>query len=351
MASILIDGRTLAHEQTSGVKRYVAEISRRLALACSSHEFEIARPPTSMKVVHHLWEHLYLPLRCLGNRFQLLFCPANIAPALKPGRAKLVLTIHGIAYRYFPESYSKSFSYYYSHLVPRSLKNADAIIAVSNAEKKSILAQFPWVAERKIHVVLSGIDQDVFNHGERFQAQQVLRHRYGIEGDFVLAVGSFKSVKNFAKLVEAYSSVADRLGAKLVLLCGTQSLPVRPHPDVSLIGYVGADMPSFYRAAKLLVCPSSYEGFGFPPLEAMACGCAVLASSAGALPEVCGDAAYYFNANDAPGMAAAIVHFMKEENLRRESIERGFRRVKEFTWERTVSETLKVFETLLVRTG
>lgn len=335
------------HRQKSGVERYTAEISRRLSAAESKHSFAIAHPPTGAKIIHHLWEHSYLPLYGSVGGFDLIFCPANIAPVLRPRRAKVVVTTHGIAFRHSPESYSKSFYYYYSFIVPRSLKSADAVIAVSSAEKRSILGQYPAITESKIHVVSNGINLKEFNPGDRDKAREILKQSYGIAGEFLLAVGSFKPVKNFSRLIEAFSSISSSMNLSLVLLCGGDRGLKQLARSISAVGYVDSDMANFYRAAKCLVCPSTYEGFGFPVLEAMACGCPVIASNSGALPEICGEAACYVDPGDSQDIANAIIKLTSEENLRCEAIERGLRRAGEFDWDRTVRDTLQVFEAVL----
>lgn len=349
MARILIDGRVLAHAQTSGVERYVAEITRRLPLAGSKHRFELACPPTQAKFAHHLWLHVVLPRRCATGGYDALFCPANIAPLRKPSGAKLVVTVHGIAYRFSPESYSKSFYRYYSWMVPRSLQNADAILAVSAAEKKSILAEYPWVAAEKVHVVASGLDHSVFNTEGKQEAQEIIERRYGIVGNFILGVGSFKPVKNFDRLIEAHRSIRDRLGVQLVLVGGTPAHRLSESAGIAALGYVDAELRYFYQAAKMLVFPSRYEGFGLPPLEAMACGCPVIVSEAGALPEVCGDAALYVDAEDSESIGAAIVEMAAKEELRAEHVARGLLRAKSFTWEKTAAETVRIFDQLCDR--
>ncbi|MBM4264869.1 MAG: glycosyltransferase family 4 protein [Deltaproteobacteria bacterium] len=349
MARILVEGRVLAHAQTSGVERYVAEVSRRLPLAGSMHRFEIARPLSQGMLSQHLWLHFSLPQRCAAGGYDVLFCPANIAPLLKPAAARLVLTVHGIAYRFSPESYSTSFCRYYSWLVPRSLKNADAVVAVSAAEKKSILNEYPWVAPEKIHVIAGGLDHSVFNLDSKGAAQEILKQRYGIRGEFILGVGSFKPVKNFAGLIEAYRAIRNRISAQLVLVGGTPAHGLSESAGITALGHIEADLRYFYQAAKMLVFPSRYEGFGLPPLEAMACGCPVIVSKAGALPEVCGDAAVYVDAEDTQSMAAAIVEMAAREELRDEHIARGSRRAKDFSWEKTAAETIKIFDQLCVR--
>ncbi len=353
MAQIVIEGRVLQHSRTSGVERYVSEMCRLLPEVAPKHRFRIARPSHGTRLAQHIWEHCILPISCVTEKTDLLFCPANIAPAFKPVRVKLVVTLHGLAFRYSPESYSRAFLSYYCFLTPLVLKKAEGLIAVSMAEKKSILAQYDWVDESKIHVVPSGINERMFNCTDRDAAKDVLERRYGIRGDFVLAVGSFAPVKNFARLIQAFSMIVSRTQSRLVLVCGaagvsrTKRGSIQNNSKINIIDNVGADLVSFYQAATLLAFPSLYEGFGFPPLEAMACGCPVVVSNVAALPEVCGDAAYYVDPHDTHSIAAGIEKVLTDEGIRQDLVKRGLLRARDFTWENTARETLKVFDQVL----
>ena len=352
MAKVLVDGRVLSHTQISGVERYVSEICRALQDVESKHSFVIARPPSGAKLVRHAWEHLCLPVLCLKEKADLLFCPANIAPLFRPRRTRLVVAIHGLAFRYYPQAYAKGFNYYYSHVIPWVLRSADAILAVSNSERDSILNQYRWVDQKKIYAVHSGINHDMFRAERKENAKEILRERFGISEKFVLSVGSFTAVKNFHRLIEAFLQIADGTGTSLVIVGGAG--PYRytageeiKDPRIKIVHYVGKDLPCFYQAAELTVLPSKYEGFGFPALEAMACGSPVVVSNVAALPEICGDAAVYVDPDDIGSIAGGIRRVLSDEHLRSDLIERGCRRVKEFTWEKTARETLKVFDEIL----
>ena len=357
MANIVVEGRVLQHSRTRGVERYVSEMCRLLPEVAPQHRFRIVRPLRGTRLAQHIWEHCILPISCMTEKADLLFCPANIAPAFMPARVKFVVTLHGLAFRYSPESYSRAFFSYYSILTPLLLKKTEGLIAVSMAEKRSILAQYDWVDESKIHVVPSGINKRMFNCTHRDKAKEVLERGYEIRGDFVLAVGSFAPVKNFARLIQAFSIIKCRIETGLVLICGTAGIfrsdaaSIQNNSRIKIIDDVGADLVRFYQAATLLVFPSLYEGFGFPPLEAMACGCPVVVSNVAALPEVCGDAAYYVDPNDTHSIAAGIERVSTDESLRQSLIKRGLRRARDFTWEKTAQETLKVFDQVLAETS
>jgi glycosyltransferase involved in cell wall biosynthesis len=352
MAKVVVDGRVLSHPQISGVERYVKEICRTLHEVKSGHDFLVAMPSSGFRISHHFWEHTVLPFLCLKEHADLLFCPANIAPVLYPRRVKLVVTIHGLAFGYYPEAYSKSFSFYYSQLIPRVLRSADAILAVSRTEKDGILDQYPWIDPGKIYPIHSGVNHDFFNLVGTDSARKILRQRYGIYGKFILSVGALTQIKNFRRLIDAFLSIATKSSARLVLVCGSgpyrnEAIERVQDPRVTIVPYVAEDLPRFYQAAELTVVPSKYEGFGFPALEAMACGCPVVVSNVSALPEICGDAAVYINPDDTQSIADGVKRALEDEILRSDLIERGYRRVKEFTWEKTARETLRIFDEIL----
>jgi len=356
MVKVVVDGRVLSHARMSGVERYVVEICRALQDVGSNHSFVLAKPPSGSKILRHAWEHFALPVQCLKEKADLLFCPANIAPLFRPRRIRLVVTIHGLAFRHYPQAYTKGFNFYYSHLLPRVLRRADAIVAVSGAEKNSILDQYGWMDHEKIYIVHSGINHEMFRVGRRDNAKEILRNRFGITGKFVLAVGSQTAVKNFRRLVEAFLQIANGAGVNLVLVCGAGPFRYErggnaKHSRVRLLHNVGNELPLFYQAAEMIVVPSQYEGFGFPALEAMACGCPVVVSNVAALPEVCSDAAYYIDPNDSDSIAAGIEKVLTDENLRQDLIKRGLHRASNFTWEKTARETLKVFDAVMNERG
>ncbi|HVO96012.1 MAG TPA: glycosyltransferase family 1 protein, partial [Terriglobales bacterium] len=335
-----------------GVERYVTEICRGLSAIKSNHRFLIARPPLGAKILRHAWEHICLPVLCLKESADLLFCPANIAPLVPPPRVRLVVTVHGLAFRYYPDAYTKGFGYYYSYVLPRVLHNADAILAVSRMEKESILDQYRWIDQRKVFAIHSGINHDFFKVGEKQRARETLRRRFGISGKFVLSVGPLTAIKNVTRLVDAYLQIANRTDSKLVLVCGVgpyryETTERISDPRVMVVRYVDQDLPQFYQAAELTIVTSKYEGFGFPALEAMACGCPVVVSNVAALPEVCGEAALYVDPDDTQSIADTMLLVLNNENLRCDLIERGFCRVKKFTWEKTVGDILEVFEEIL----
>ena len=232
------------------------------------------------------------------------------------------------------------------------IKRADHLISVSETTKRDIVRHLGLPDER-ITVVYEGVDHDLF----RPIVARPLQEPY------VLFVGSEQPRKNLPGLLRAFAEVKrDRRLADLKLVKvgrssgGEQGFRRRTlsavrelglERDVVFTGFLAEEeLPAWYSAAECLALPSFYEGFGFPVVEAMACGCPVIISSAGALPEIAGDASLVVDPHDTPALAAALRHPLLEPELRRELAERGRLRAARFSWERAAEETLAVYARL-----
>ena len=184
---------------------------------------------------------------------------------------------------------------------------------------------------------------------------QGVRRKYGLENaPFVLTVGTLQPRKNHARLVRAFSKVDNRY---LLVIAGDpgwsydetmQAIRETGQAErVRLIGYVGDDLPALYSAATALAFPSLYEGFGFPPAEAMACGTPVVASNVSSLPEVVGNAGLQVDPFDVDALAEALVRLTEDNDLRAELRKRGFEQASRFTWEEAAETLWKVYCKLL----
>jgi glycosyltransferase involved in cell wall biosynthesis len=191
-----------------------------------------------------------------------------------------------------------------------------------------------------------------------YRELQRVRHNYGIDGDYILSVGSIQPRKNLARLVRAYASLrgddlADKL-PKLVLVGKCAWLydetlraldETKVKDDVVLTGYVPeGDLPALYSGALCFVYPSYFEGFGLPPLEAMKCGAAVIVGNRTSLPEVVGDAGLAVDPFDIDAIAGAIRKLINDPALRRELSVKGLQRANEFNWRETAMKTLAVYK-------
>lgn len=255
------------------------------------------------------------------------------APVPRPARGQaFVQTLHDVQHLDLPELFSRAELLYRRHFYEGAAKSADLIITISEFAKRRMIDLLGIPAER-ILVAHLGVDTDAFlpNRGER--------------DDFVLYPARGWKHKNHARLVEAMAIVrAARPGMRLVLTGGgLEALGELPE-WVERRGFLDVDeLHDLYRRAAVLAFPSLYEGFGLPPLEAMASGCPVAASNAGSIPEVCGDAAELFDALDPASIAAGILAALDHST---ELAHRGLANARRFTWERCRDVHIRAYRSL-----
>lgn len=238
----------------------------------------------------------------------------------------------------------------------RGLKKADRIITISEYSKSDIIKHVGY-PENQISIVSPAVD-----HGSYFvnRDKEIIK-KFGIKNDekVILYVGSEQPRKNIPFLLEAVSQLKKKLPEIKLLKVGTPQVPgIREklhklietlglQKEVIFAGYVSeSDLTKYYNAADLFVFPTLYEGFGLPPLEAMACGTPVITSNVTSLPEVVGDSAITTNPYDVNAFAEAMYNLLTDEKLRENMINKGLKRAKLFNWERSAEETFKVYEQL-----
>jgi len=338
---LLIDGRAAQQRVVTGVQRYARDIAawlERLGV-----DFELAVPPPGARLRKHLWEQDKL-LR-IARRYDVLFCPANLAPIRPIRPARLAVTLHSVAFAHDAIGYTPAFRWYYRWMIPRVIGRADAVIAVSHAERDRIAALYPSAAG-KITVVHHGLDRAFGPVGGR------------AERPYVLFVGSLSAGKSpetaMAALGRIAGSVPHRFalagatgGPFLELAAGLRAAAGGLSPErVDFLGSITdtARLVRVYSRADALVLPSRYESFGLPVLEAMACGTAVIASDLPALREVAGPAAVYVRPGDVDGWAAAMRSVLGDPARRADLRQRGLERAKAFGWRQCAQRTLAVLE-------
>lgn len=363
---IYINGRFLTQPIT-GVQRYARELVcefdtllDKQAPEISSFEFEILTPPKRFVRTIQLknipvrpigqfsgqtWEQFELPV---AARKGMLFCPGNTAPLLSVyGKTPTIVTVHDLSYRYFPEAYSFFFRMLYKILTPCIFRRADAVITVSESEKKSILQIYPGQAE-KIFAIQNG------GFGSRYLANcsGSRENPPGRDEALLLFVGALNRRKNPQGVLEAFRIITRRLKAKLVMVGASgkafRDFGLEAPPDLAekiiFTGQVNdtRELIRLYRQATCLVFTSFYEASPLPPMEAMACGCPVIASDIPSLRERCGDAALYCDPHNPRDIADKIHLLLSDETLHRKLREKGLQRAKTFTWEHCALQTLQV---------
>jgi glycosyltransferase involved in cell wall biosynthesis len=289
------------------------------------------------------------------ERPDLYHAPHYVLPA--GVRCPSVVTIHDCIHLMFPQYLPNRLAYAYARAQMWSAaRRSDCILTVSEASKRDILHLFN-VPPEKIVVVYNAIDSH-FAVTPSEEAVSRVRERYQLDHKFVLYVGNIKPHKNLVRLIEAFHQLRQGELADLKLLIIGDQISKLPslrravhrhklHKQVRFLGYVGDDqLAILYRLASVFVFPSLYEGFGLPPLEAMASGTPVVASNVSSLPEVVGDAAVLVNPYDVDAIVDGLRRVLTDPALAANMSRKGIERAREFSWERSVAKTWAVYQTI-----
>jgi len=272
-------------------------------------------------------------------------------------RQPLVVTIHDLIYRLFPEELpSRSHRLFYATMLRLAARRADRIVAVSAHTQQDVI-RLLGVPPAKISVIPNGVGEQ-FRPVQDPDARRRVCARYGLERPFLLYVGLQKPHKNVAGLVRMFAQVQARTGRRYQLALVGRADPRYTHlraemsrqgveREVVLTGYVPEeDLPTLYSAAAAFAFPSFYEGFGLPPLEAMACGTPVVASNVASLPEVLGDAAWLLDPRAEEAFAEALVRVLEDREVREELRTRGLAQAAQFTWRASAQRTVAIYREL-----
>ncbi|NPV52078.1 MAG: glycosyltransferase family 4 protein [Firmicutes bacterium] len=303
------------------------------------------------------WEQGFVPSFLQSHEIDLFHSPRSGFVAFWPPGRPYVVTLHDLIPLLFPEKYSSEWIQRIRDRVPDYLARAEKIITVSYSVKKDVQSLIP-VEEDKFQVIHQGIEAHYGPVAEEV-ARPRLRERFKLEGNYIFYIGGFSFRKNVTGLVKAYSILPEHLRQGYRLVIGGYRTDdfdevVRCVEELGLqerVLFTGrcseVDIPCLYSGAALFVYPSLYEGFGLPPLEAMACRTPVITSDRGSLPEIAGKGALMVNPCDHRQLSEAMARVLTDEGLRRALIEKGLAVVSQFSWDRNARETLEVYRAVL----
>jgi glycosyltransferase involved in cell wall biosynthesis len=292
-------------------------------------------------------EHFTIPVKLHRLGVQLLHSPHYVLPLLC--RTRSIVTIHDCIHLLFPQYLPNRMAYQYARaMMGNAVRRSDLVLTVSEASRRDILRFYPRADPDRLQVIPNAIDEAILDDPGEEEMERV-QERYQIRGRFVLYAGNIKPHKNLERLVAAFGLIKQRPGhedVKLLIIGdeinrygslrrSVETAGVRQ--DVRFFGFVPSKtLSALYRLASVFAFPSLYEGFGLPPLEAMACGTPVVTSRISSLPEVVGDAALLVDPYSTEDIAHGLERVLGDEGLRGELSTRGRARVKQFSWERSV---------------
>jgi glycosyltransferase involved in cell wall biosynthesis len=362
---VAIDARKL-HD--FGIGTYIRNLLRHLARIDRDTEYILLCHETDLSVPQQLGpnfravrepapnysilEQLHVPLVLMRERPDVYHAPHYVLPPAVPCRS--VVTIHDCIHLMFPQYLPNRAAHAYAKASMWSAaKRSDRILTVSAASKRDILHFFN-VPPDKIVVVYNAIDER-FGVAPRPEDVARVRERYQLDHGFVLYAGNIKPHKNLVRLIEAFDALwRDGFEDLKLLIIGDEisKLPAlrravhrhKLHKHVRFLGFVPDEtLAILYRLAAVFVFPSLYEGFGLPPLEAMASGTPVVTSNLSSMPEVAGDAAVLVDPYDVEAIKDGIKRVLTDPVLREDLVRKGLMRARHFSWERSVARTREIY--------
>jgi len=361
---VAIDARMIRY---TGIGRYIQNLVLNLASIDKTNSYSILVNEESEKLernsnfefrttsyripVYSLREQSLLPFDMANLKPDIIHYPSFNVPVIST--RPVVTTIHDLVYYLFPEACPNAVAHIYARfLIARAARLSRKIITVSEHSKTEITRHLN-VNPDKVAVIYNGVSPLYRPVWEPEKLKKVMR-KYGISGDYILYVGNHQERKNLKRLVSAYSALGSFEKVTLVMAGKVDSRRRGLYEAVDRSGlservrFIGEvpeeDLPALYSGALLFVFPSLYEGFGLPPLEAMACATAVVTSNAASLPEVVGDAAVTVDPEDTAAITRAMDGVIKNKDLRERLRARGLERTRMFCWETAARKTLKVYE-------
>ncbi len=342
-----------------GFSTYLVNLLKGLKASNPQHEFceWVCQPGPGWRIPHQLWwDQIRIPWRAYRDRVDLIHTPAFSGPVLAP--APVVMTVMDLLYTRYPEWLpNRRARWFWGQWIPRTARYAAAVIVPSQATKQDLITM-AGVPEKYIAVIPLAVDPQflVRPTAENIHAYRVAK---GLTDPYMLYVGSIDRRKDWMGLLKAFGKVRPNRKSLRLVIAGYLN-PERSNlmeeiraqeleRSVVLPGHIpDADLPLLYGGAEVFVYPSWWEGFGFPPLEAMAQGVPVITYRASSLPEVVGNAAVLIDSPFAEtSLVDAIERVLEDTVFRKDLVARGFRRIREFSWERMADQTFAIYERCL----
>lgn len=349
---IAIDGRAALFYRGSGVGNYSYEIIKNLSQIISKDELKICNQKYIKKNCQSFWKMVNTPL-ILNDRYDMLLNPHNGIGLPEHKSLNIITTLHDIIPSKLPETVSESYLRIYNKNIYPILNNSDAIITVSNFSKEDICNTFN-INNHKVFVTYLS-PSSIYTPLNKEICKHILKKKYGIDYNYILYIGSFSPRKNILGLINAFSKISNKSKHIKLIIIGKKGksydtyvkecIKLNIYNKVIFTGFVETSyLPYFYNCAICFIYPSFYEGFGLPPLEAMACGTPSIVSNVTSMPEILEDSPIYINPYDIDDISNKIFITLNDEFLRYKSIKKSLEHIKKFSWAKTSMDTLDIIK-------
>lgn len=368
---IAIQAADLDGERIDGTRVYILNLLKHFGKLDKSSEFLIyhkdkfnpelvppAFPNYKIKSIKFpfFWTQLKFASEIWKDKPEILWMPMQSLPFIRRKKIKTVVTIHDLAFKYFPDNFPKDDLCRLNLFSAHAIRNADKIIAVSQSTKNDILKFFPEIGSEKIKVIYHGFDPDIFSLPREIEQENKVKKSLSIEGEYLLYVGAIQPRKNLLVLIEAFEKLKEKRPNIQLVLAGEKAwkwdkiiekIVQSPYKkDIIMPGKLKfGDLGHLMRGAGIFILPSLYEGFGIPILEAFASKVPVISANNSSLKEVGGDAAVYFNEDNSGDLMAKIEMILSDEGLRDTLLKRGLEQARNFSWEKCARATLDYLKT------
>jgi len=307
---------------------------------------------------NNFWNEVNIPNTLTDKNMDIYHVPQNGIGLPSNKDCPFVITLHDVIPYKMPETVGEQYLKIFKEKLPDIIPLCDGIITVSQYSKQDIIEAFNFPSE-KIYVTYLA-SEDIYKPYDKGLSKFIIKKNYSIEGDYILYIGGFSPRKNILGLIESFSLLLPKLSKNMKLVIAgskgksydiykkrTQELHIED--KVIFPGFISMNhIPFMYNACELFVYPSFYEGFGLPPIEAMACGVPVIASNVTSIPEILGDSTLLVNPHDVNDLCEKMYTVLIDNTIRQSLITKGLKKASTLTWEHTAKETLNAYGNILL---
>ncbi|KYH34949.1 mannosylfructose-phosphate synthase [Clostridium tepidiprofundi DSM 19306] len=368
-----IDSRAAAWYRGTGIGTYSYQLIKSLNEIDCINNYVLYLPKTcnsnvsfknNFRIKHieykrnnNFWIDVNNTINILNDSLDIFHVPQNGIGLCYNKNCRYVITLHDIIPAKMPETVSDTYLEIFKKEMSKIIPLCDGIITVSNYSKEDISKEFNFPKEKIFVTYLAS--EEIYKPLNIALSKKIIKKYHGISEDYILYIGGFSPRKNILGLLDAFNILKHKYKSQIKLIIAGKKgksyyiykkrvEKLHLENDVIFTGFIPMKhIPYLYNASKLFVYPSFYEGFGLPPLEAMACGIPVIASNTTSIPEILKDSALYIDPYNIDDMYKKIYRALVDNKLRSELIKKGFKRVSELSWKKTAVETLNAYKKIV----